>query len=94
MVKGFRCADTRALFETGKSKRFSNVAKVVTRKLAQQDAANALEFLRSPPGNRLEALAGDRKGQYSIRINDQFRLCFRWTTEGPTDVEIVDYHRG
>jgi proteic killer suppression protein len=94
MVKGFRCADTQALFETGKSKRFSNVAKVATRTLAQLDAANTLEFLRSPPGNRLEALAGDRKGQYSIRVNDQFRICFRWTAEGPTDVEIVDYHRG
>jgi proteic killer suppression protein len=92
VVKGFRCADTLALFETGKSKRFANVAKVATRKLAQLDAANTLEFLRSPPGNRLEALTGDRKGQYSIRVNDQFRLCFRWTTEGPTDVEIVDYH--
>jgi proteic killer suppression protein len=92
MVKGFRCADTQALFETGKSKRFSSVAKVATRKLAQLDAANTLEFLRSPPGNRLEALAGNRKGQYGIRVNDQFRLCFRWTTEGPTDVEIVDYH--
>ena len=94
MVKGFRCTDTLALFETGKSKRFANVAKVATRKLAQLDAANTLEFLRSPPGNRLEALTGDRKGQYSIRVNDQFRLCFRWTAEGPTDVEIVDYHRG
>ena len=92
MLKGFRCADTLALFETGKSKRFSNVAKVATRKLAQLDAASTLEFLRSPPGNRLEALAGDRRGQYSIRVNDQFRLCFRWTAEGPTDVEIVDYH--
>jgi len=92
MVKGFRCADTRALFETGRSKRFSSVAKVATRKLAQLDAANTLDFLRSPPGNRLEALAGNRKGQYSIRVNDQVRLCFRWTTEGPTGVEIVDYH--
>jgi proteic killer suppression protein len=93
MVKGFLCADTRALFETGKSKRFSSVAKVATRKLAQLDAANTLEFLRSPPGNRLEALAGNRKGhQYSIRVNDQFRLCFRWTDEGPTDVEMVDHH--
>jgi proteic killer suppression protein len=82
----------QALFETGKSKRFSNVAKVATRKLAQLDAANTLDFLRSPPGNRLEALAGDRKGQYSIRINDPFRLCFCWTTEGPTAIEIVDYH--
>ena len=92
MVKGFKYADTQALFETGKSKRFSNIAKIATRKLAQLDAANTLEFLRSPPGNRLEALTGDRKGQYSIRVNDQFRLCFRWTTEGPIDIEIVDYH--
>ena len=92
MVKGFRCADTRALFETGKSKRFSNVTKVATRKPAQLDAASNLEFLRSPPGNLPEALAGDRKGQYSIRVNDQFRLCFRWTAEGPTDIEMADYH--
>ena len=92
MIKGFRCADTRALFETGKCKRFSNVANVATRKLAQLDAAHTLEFLRSPPGNRLEALKGDRDGQYGIRVNDQFRLCFHWTAEGPTEVEMVDYH--
>ena len=65
---------------------------MATRKLAQLDAAQTLEFLRSPPGNRLEALHGNRAGQYSIRINDQFRLCFRWTAIGPEDVEIVDYH--
>ena len=92
MIKGFRCKDTRTLFETGKCKRFANVSRVSTRKLAQLDAAQTLEFLRSPPGNRLETLAGDRTGQYSIRVNDQYRLCFRWTAEGPTDVEIVDYH--
>jgi toxin HigB-1 len=92
MIKGFRCGDTRLLFETGICKRFSNVSKVATRKLAQLDAASTLGFLRSPPGNRLEALKGDRAGQYSIRVNDQFRLCFRWTSEGPTDVEMVDYH--
>jgi proteic killer suppression protein len=92
MIKGFGCADTRALFEIGKCKRFSAVAKVATRKLAQLDAAQTLEFLRSPPGNRLEALKGERKGLFSIRINDQYRLCFRWTNEGPTDVELVDYH--
>ena len=92
MIRGFRCADTRTLFEAGRSRRFSAIRTVATRKLAQLDAAQTLDFLPSPPGNRLEALQGDRKGRYSIRINDQFRLCFRWTAEGPTDVEIVDYH--
>lgn len=92
MIQGFRCADTRALFENGKCKRFSSIANVATRKLAQLDAAQTLEFLRAPPGNRLEALKGDRKGQFSIRVNDQYRLCFRWTPEGPIDVELVDYH--
>ncbi len=62
------------------------------RKLAQLDAAMTLEFLRSPPGNRLEALQGNRAGHYSIRFNDQFRVCFVWSDGGPVDVEIVDYH--
>ena len=92
MINGFRCPDTRALFETGKSKSFSGITKIATRKLAQLDAAHTLDFLRSPPGNHLEALKGKRKGQHSIRVNDQFRVCFRWTKEGPADVEIVDYH--
>jgi proteic killer suppression protein len=92
MIKSFRCKDTQALFETGKSKRFANILKVATRKLAMLDAAVTLEFLKSPPGNRLEALTGDRAGQHSIRVNDQFRVCFRWTEAGPRDVEIVDYH--
>ena len=92
MIQGFRCADTQALFETGKCRRFSSIADVAVRKLAQLDAAQTLEFLRSPPGNRLEALKGRRSGQYSIRVNDQFRVCFRWTEAGPEDVEIVDYH--
>ena len=92
MIKSFRSADTQALFETGRCKRFSGIANIAIRKLAQLDAAHTLEFLRSPPGNRLEALKGRRKGQYSIRVNDQFRVCFRWTKEGPADVEIVDYH--
>ncbi len=92
MIKSFRCAESQALFETGKSRRFSGIANIATRKLAQLDAAETLEFLRSPPGNRLEALKGDRTGQYSIRINDQFRLCFKWQESSATDVEIVDYH--
>ena len=92
MIKSFRCTPTRKLFETGKSKRFGSIAKVATRKLTQLEAAATLEFLRSPPGNRLESLAGNRKGQHSIRINDQWRICFRWTAAGPEDVEIVDYH--
>ena len=92
MIKSFRCSDTQTLFETGKCKRFSGISSVTTRKLAQLDAAHTLEFLRSPPGNRLEALRGSRAGQYSIRVNDRFRLCFRWTAAGPEDVEIVDYH--
>jgi proteic killer suppression protein len=92
VIKSFKCPLTRKLFETGKSKRFRSAAKVATRKLTQLEAAATLEFLKSPPGNRLEALAGDRKGQHSIRINDQRRICFRWTPAGPEDVEIVDYH--
>lgn len=92
MIKSFRCADTKALFETGKCKLFSGIANVAVRKLAQLDAAQTLEFLRSPPGNRLETLKGGRAGQYNIRVNDQFRVCFRWTEAGPEDVEIVDYH--
>ena len=92
MLQSFSCADTQELFETGKSKRFANIRAVAERKLQMLDSAATLDFLRSPPGNRLEALAGNRKGQHSIRINDQWRVCFVWTSEGPRDVEIVDYH--
>ena len=79
MINSFRCTNTQALFETGKCKQFSGFTNVATRKLALLDAAQTLDFLRSPPGNRLEPLQGDRAGQYSIRVNDQFRVCFRWT---------------
>ena len=92
MIQRFQCEHTRLLFETGRSRKFNAILRVAERKLAQLDAAETLEFLRAPPGNRLEALKGDRAGGHSIRINDQFRLCFRWTSAGPTDVEIVDYH--
>jgi proteic killer suppression protein len=91
-IRSCRCADTRFLYLTGKSKRFSGIATVTTRKLIQLNAAATLEFLRSPLGNHLEALKSDRLGQHSIRINDQWRMCFRWTAAGPADVEIVDYH--
>lgn len=92
MIQSFRCKHTRALFEGGDPRRFRAFKDVAVRKLSQLDAAQTLEFLRSPPGNQLESLRGDRKGQYSIRINDQFRLCFTWTEAGPADVEIADYH--
>jgi toxin HigB-1 len=92
MIQSFKCKDTLALFE-GKSPRcFKAFVSVAERKLAQLDAAQTLEFLKAPPGNHLEALKGDRKGQHSIRINDQWRLCFKWSEMGPTEVEIVDYH--
>ncbi|KRW68595.1 type II toxin-antitoxin system RelE/ParE family toxin [Stutzerimonas nitrititolerans] len=92
MILSFRCDETRALFESGSSRRWGNILSVATRKLTMLNAATELRDLRSPPGNRLEPLHGDRVGQHSIRINDQWRICFVWTDAGPTQVEIVDYH--
>lgn len=92
MIQSFRCRDTQELFEGGDPRRFRAFKNTAIRKLTQLDAAQTLAFLRSPPGNRLESLSGDRQGQYSIRINNQFRICFVWTDNGPIDVEIVDYH--
>jgi proteic killer suppression protein len=92
MIRSFQCKDTQALFSGKRIARFANIASVAERKLQQLDSAVTLDFLRSPPGNRLEALSGDRAGKYSIRINGQFRICFVWSPQGPEDVEIVDYH--
>ncbi|MCY1296199.1 Toxin HigB-1 [compost metagenome] len=92
MILSFKCEDTQRLFETGQSRRWGNILTVATRKLAMLHTATELRDLRSPPGNRLEALLHDRAGQHSIRINDQWRVCFVWTDAGPRDVEIVDYH--
>ena len=92
MIQSFRCKDTLALYAGKHSRRFKALARVAERKLAQLDAAQTLAFLRAPPGNHLEALKDDRKGQHSIRINDQWRICFVWTEFGPAEIEIVDYH--
>jgi len=92
MIKSFKCANTEALARGQSIKHFVNIARVARRKLRQLEIAGRLEDLRVPPGNRVEALKGDRSGQYSIRINDQWRVCFRWTDAGAEDVEIVDYH--
>ncbi len=92
MIVSFDCAETEALSKGRRIKRFINFERVALRKLRQLQVAEKLAELRVPPGNRLEALKGERKGQHSIRINDQFRICFRWATAGATNVEIVDYH--
>jgi proteic killer suppression protein len=92
MIKSFNCKDTQALFEGGSPRRFRTIQAVAERKLTQLDAAATLDFLRAPPGNRLEALRGDRKGQWSIRVNDQWRICFKFKNGDVSDVEIVDYH--
>lgn len=92
MIQSFKCRDTLAVFEGKSPRRFKSFLSVAERKLAQLEAAQTLDFLKAPPGNRLEALKGDRKGQHSIRINDQWRICFKWSEVGPIDVEIVDYH--
>ena len=92
MIRSFKCAETEALANGKPVKRFVKIEAVARRKLRQLQIAGRLEDLRIPPGNRLEALKGGRAGQHSIRVNDQFRVCFRWTVAGPEDVEIVDYH--
>jgi toxin HigB-1 len=91
MIESFADRDTERLFRDEKVRRFQAIERQARRKLLQIDAADELSDLRVPPGNRLETLTGDRKGQYSIRINDQWRICFRWQ-HGAHEVEIVDYH--
>lgn len=92
MIKSFKDADTETLFRLGRVRRFVNIERPALRKLKQLDLARHIEDMRAPPANRLEKLSGDRAGQWSVRINDQFRICFRWTAGGVEDVEITDYH--
>lgn len=91
-IQSFKCKETEALFKGIRVPRFVAVETVARRKLVQLNAAATLGFLKVPPGNRLEPLRDDRVGQHSIRINDQYRVCFVWEEAGPRDVEIVDYH--
>jgi toxin HigB-1 len=90
MIRSFSCADTEALFHSRSVSRFRNIERVARRKLLQAHAATELASLRIPPGNQLEALKADRKGQHSIRVNDQWRICFVWKSDGTHSVEIVD----
>jgi proteic killer suppression protein len=93
MIASFKDADTKLLYETGKSRRIpAGIRRAAMRKLVMLDKVQKLEYLRIPPANHLEVLTGDRAGQHSIRINDQFRLCFVWREGDAYDVEIVDYH--
>jgi len=92
VIRSFKCADTEALAGGARVRRFIQIERVALRKLRQLEIAGRLEDLKVPPGNRLEWLRGGRQGQYSVRINEQWRLCFRWTEGGAEDVEIVDYH--
>jgi toxin HigB-1 len=95
MIRGFADAETALIWSGQRSRKLpGDIQGVALRKLRMLNQARVLSDLRVPPGNRLEALKGNRAGQYSIRINDQWRICFRWDQGGSSDVEIVDYHRG
>lgn len=91
-IQSFKCEQTRLLFLGQRVRRWINIERPALRKLEQLDWSAVLDDLRAPPGNQLEALKGNRKGQHGIRINDQWRVCFVWTAQGPQNVEIVDYH--
>jgi len=91
-IISFKCQNTQKLFQGNRVRRWIAIERSALRKLEQLDWSLVIDDLRVPPGNRLEALKGSRKGQYSIRINDQWRVCFIWTIHGPKNVEIVDYH--
>jgi proteic killer suppression protein len=92
MIQSFADEETEAVYLTGKSRRWANIARVAARRLQAVDYASAIEDLLNPPSNRLEKLKGGRKGWWSIRINDQYRVCFRWDGKDAWDVGIVDYH--
>jgi toxin HigB-1 len=92
MIQSFADEDTETVYLTGKNRRWGKIARVAARRLQAIDFASAIEDLVNPPGNRLETLKGDRKGWWSIRVNDQFRVCFRWDGKDAWDVGIVDYH--
>jgi proteic killer suppression protein len=92
VIQSFRCPETERLYQRHRVKRFQAIESVARRKLRQLDSATELKDLASPPGNRLESLSGDRKGQQSIRVNDQWRVCFIWKDGNAFSVEIVDYH--
>ena len=92
MIQSFADKESEAVYLTGKSRRWSNIAQIAARRLQAIDYASSIEDLQNPPGNRLEKLKGDRKGWWSIRISDQYRVCFRWDGKDAWDVEIVDYH--
>ena len=92
VIRSFRCKDTEQLANGYRVRRFADFERIARRKLAQLDAAATLDFLRAPPSNRLEVLRGDRKGFYSIQINNRWRLCFRFVDGDAQDVEIIDYH--
>jgi proteic killer suppression protein len=92
MIQSFKDRDTKELFETGSNRRWANIQAIARRKLDQLEASPNLNDLRNPPGNRLETLKGNRAGQYSIRIDDQYRIYFVWKVDGAYEIEITDYH--